>query len=917
MVDYYHTYWENYGEKYYETGCGTNYHNRESWMTFFRNIARNIVSSLNPHTVLDVGCAFGYLVEALRELGVEAWGIDISNYAVEQSAECVRPYLYVQSAVDPLPSTFPQKFDLIVSIEVLEHLHEEEMVRVLDRLVFYADKMLISASFSDFSEPTHFNVQPPAYWVRNFAERGFFESTIFDGSFLTPQTILVVRCPNMTIGQLAFDYKHALWLMQARLNMAEENTKRIKLEADQRVTIEKEKIRQNTRKLEKVMQNQFAYQIQELNNQAKHLTALEASLAISTTECQRIKDSKAYRLYSRVEKVFFPLGSKRRRLLLALYLTPRYILDGSFFRRIMRKTKQSAQHLLGNEENDRYYKWIELNEPDAQELSSQSRSQFTVNPKISIVVPVYNTPLRYFTAMVESVRNQSYTNWELCLADGSSDNRDELEQFIAALADDRIRFISCEKNEGISGNTNIALAHSTGTYIGFLDHDDTLAPFALYQIANCINHYNDADFIYSDDDRITNNNARMFPCFKPDFSADHLRACNFIGHFTVVARSLVDLIGNLNAEYDGSQDYDFVLRATEKATRIVHIPRILYHFRMHEQSVAQNENAKPYAYLAAKAAIQASLDRQGLCGTVEDGVIRNSYRIKYAINGCPKVTIVIPTMDHIDDLRNCIESILHKSTYPNYEVLLIENNSNDKETFAYYERLSEDSRVRILTWDGTGFNYAALINFGVTNADGEYVITLNNDTEVITPEWIEELLMFAQRSDVGMVGGRLYYRDGTLWNSGLALDNNRSVTLLHNKIPGDSSGYYGRAVVVQCFSALAGACLMFRRETYMQIGGMDDVLYKVAHNDIDLGLKIIQRGLCLVYTPFCELYHFESKSRGSDLEGENLKRFMVEDRCLLTSWKDYLQYGDPFYNINLSLETPNFEVRTEKIQYRY
>lgn len=270
MVDHCQTCCENYGEKYYESGCGDNYHDRESWMAFFRRIASNIVSSLNPHTVLDVGCAFGYLVEALREQGVEAWGIDISNYAIEQSAKRVRPYLFAQSAVEPLPSAFPQRFDLIVSIEVLEHLHEEEMVKVLDRLASYADQMLISASFSDFTEPTHFNVQPPAYWVRKFAERGFFENASYDGSFLTPQTILTIRRPNMTLGQLAFDYKHALWHMQVRLN----------------------------------------------NSQ------------------------RAYRLYCRIEKAFFPQGSRRRMLVRALYLTPQYLADGSFFRRLLKRTKQ-------------------------------------------------------------------------------------------------------------------------------------------------------------------------------------------------------------------------------------------------------------------------------------------------------------------------------------------------------------------------------------------------------------------------------------------------------------------------------------------------------------------------------------------------------------------------------------------------
>lgn len=973
-----------FNKQYYTSGCGPDYHSRENWLQFFRNIAAKITMSLQPRTVLDAGCAFGYLVEALREQGVDAWGVDVSEYAIGQASEHIRIFLCAQSAAEPLPEDFPQHFDLVVSIEMLEHVYEEEALLILDNLAQYADSFLISASCSDYNEETHFNVQPPAYWVEKFAERGFFEDTIYDGSYLTPQTILVTKQPALTLHRMAFNYKRAVWRaeedkrsIESKLKstqeeimhfrnmilakeaelaqvIAEKDAKLAELVTEKDAKLA-ELLSEKDAELEKVIQQiaeqenkllklkQSFGQICERNDNLEQLLAdqwnknvqsieqlkrnngdFQNMLMVLQGELAHIKNSKGFRILLelyRLKDRLFPPKSRWKAVCRAIYHTPQNIKNKTFYKRFFRKYNkeviQQPKDYNMPAVPERYARWIFLNEPMDDELKLQSEMYFPVLPKISVVVPVYNTQISYFTDMVKSVQHQSYVNWELCLADGYSKNRDELREYINSLDDDRIQFICCPQNYGIAGNTNAALEHASGDYIAFLDHDDMLAPFALFEVVNCINHCPGVELIYSDDDRISENGIRSMPCFKPDFSFDHLRACNFIGHLTVASHSLFEKVGLLDSKYDGSQDYDFVLKASEQAGRIEHIPKILYHFRMHAQSVSMNENAKSYAYSAAKAAIQASLDRQGLDGTVEDGVITNSYRIRYRIEGCPTVTIIIPTMDHVSDLRVCVESILQKSTYKDYEILLVENNSKYSATFEYYEQLEKDKRIRVIRWCGTGFNYASLINFGVANATGEYIITLNNDTKIITPEWIEEMLVFAQRRDVGMVGGRLYYPDNTLWNAGLALDKNRSVTLLHNKIPRDSAGYYGRAVVVQCFSALAGACLMMRRDAYLDVGGCDDVNFKVAHNDIDLGLKFIQKGLSLIYTPFCEVYHYESKSRGSDLNDENLQRFLVEDKMLLAKWKDYLEYGDPYYNVNLSLENSLFETRAERIKYRY
>ena len=498
------------------------------------------------------------------------------------------------------------------------------------------------------------------------------------------------------------------------------------------------------------------------------------------------------------------------------------------------------------------------------------------------------------------------------MADGSDAAHDSVEKICRQYMrkDPRIKYRRLEQNLGISGNTNACLEMAAGDYIGLFDHDDLLHPAALHEVMRAICEQ-DADFIYTDENTFHEKPEDAFcPHFKPDYAPDTLRSYNYICHFTVFSKALLDEVGTFRGEFDGSQDYDMVLRLTEKAARIVHIPEILYFWRAHSGSVADGISAKPYTLDAARRALREHLDRVGLVGEVEDSSIPSTYRIKYAISGCPKVSIVIPNMDYVDTLRTCISSILEKTTYKNFEIVIIENNSKEKETFAYYDELKSDPRIQVVTWTGK-FNYSAINNFGIREAAaGEYILLLNNDIEVITPDWIQEMLMFAQRSDVGAVGAMLYYPDDTIQHAGVILGIGGVAGHAHKNFPRGDYGYMSRATIAQDFSVVTAACVMVPRHVWQEIGGLDET-FEVAFNDVDMCMRIRKAGYLIVWTPFAELYHYESKSRGAEDTPEKRKRFEGEVRRFQERWGRELAAGDPYYNPNLTLVTEDFSVKKE------
>ncbi|MBQ7943856.1 MAG: glycosyltransferase family 2 protein [Lachnospiraceae bacterium] len=554
--------------------------------------------------------------------------------------------------------------------------------------------------------------------------------------------------------------------------------------------------------------------------------------------------------------------------------------------------------------------------PTAEEAARQRETRFEHPVKISILVPLWNNKREFQIEMIESVMNQTYENWELCLADGSDAEHNYIEEICkeyAAKANGRIVYKRLEKNGGIAGNTNECLKLATGEYIGLFDQDDVLHPSVLYEYVKVINEQN-ADYIYCDETTFKGDsiNNMLTLHFKPDFSIDNLRANNYICHFSVFSRELLDGTELFRSGFDGSQDHDMILRLTANAKHIVHVPRIMYYWRSHAGSVASGIDAKPYAVPAAKGAVAEHLRKCGFANfeIKSTRAFDTIFEIKYEIKSEDKISILIPNKDHVDDLKRCISSILERSTYENYEVIIIENNSTQKATFDYYKTLEGNPKIRVVTYEGE-FNYSKINNFGAQYADGKYLLLLNNDTQVITMNWLEAMLMYAQREDVAAVGAKLYYEDKSIQHAGivLGLGAHRTAGHTHYKMGMDNLGYMGRLCYAQNVSAVTGACLMVKKALYDEVGGLDEG-FKVALNDVDLCLKLREKGYLNVFTPFAELYHFESASRGSDVQDTaKAERYNEECAVFKEKWAKVLEKGDPYYNPNFSLDHSDYSLR--------
>lgn len=553
-------------------------------------------------------------------------------------------------------------------------------------------------------------------------------------------------------------------------------------------------------------------------------------------------------------------------------------------------------------------------------VAEREKEETTVFPKdvtFSILVPLYNTPERFLREMIESVTAQTYGKWELCLADGSDDAHDFVGRICQEYRqkDSRIKYQKLVKNEGISGNTNECYKMATGNYIALFDHDDLLHPCVLFAYMQAICE-KDADYIYCDEATFKGNsiNHMITMHFKPDYAPDNLLANNYICHFSVFSRELLESGELFRSQFDGSQDHDMILRLTAKAKHIVHIPRILYYWRSHKGSVASSIDAKTYAINAAKGAVADHLTKLGYRNFEIESTraFATIFRIKYELTSRPLVSIIIPNKDHVDDLSRCVESIINLSTYDNYEIVIVENNSETAEIRTYYEEISRHPRVQVVEYKGD-FNYSKINNFGVQYAKGEYLLLLNNDTEVITPDWMEELLMYAMRKDVGVVGAKLYYPDKTIQHAGIVigLGAHRTAGHTHYRIPEANVGYMGRLCYAQDVTAVTGACMMVSKALYEELGGLDES-FTVALNDVDFCLRVREKGFLNIFTPFAELYHYESKSRGSDKKDDKAVRYQMEADRFRVKWADALAKGDPYYNPNFSLDHSDFTVNWKK-----
>jgi len=525
-------------------------------------------------------------------------------------------------------------------------------------------------------------------------------------------------------------------------------------------------------------------------------------------------------------------------------------------------------------------------------------------PKISIITPLYNTKEKHLREMLESVISQTYSNWELCLADGSDqENLQKLSSIVNSYAskDVRIKYKALSSNGGIAANTIEAFKLSAGDYALLLDHDDLLAHDTLLELRNAAEQNRDVDFIYADRSIFSDETNKILAFhYLPGFSPDYLRSCNYASHLNAFSRYIINQVGFEQSGYDGSQDYEFELRVVEKARKIVHIPKVLYHCRACVGSVAMNPESKMYAYEGGRKAIEQHIHRIGYPGKVDFIKETFSYRIHYKIDN-PLISIIIPNMDHLTELSKCIDSILQKTTYQKFEIIVVENNSKSMEIFDYYKKISTNNRIKILYYpiNNGAFNFSAINNWAVTHTQAEYILLLNNDTEVISPNWLEEMLMFAQRRDVGAVGAKLYYPNNTNQHTGLfvGLQGHIASSYDHGKSRFES-GYMHKLTMPQNYSAVTAACLMVKRSDYLCVKGLDEEVFKVGLNDIDFCLKLVELEKINVVTPFSELYHFESTSRKTDEHGSNHIRFNAESKAFRTKWRKYFESGDKYDNPN-------------------
>ena len=546
--------------------------------------------------------------------------------------------------------------------------------------------------------------------------------------------------------------------------------------------------------------------------------------------------------------------------------------------------------------------------PLKRELKAQREAVFPYMPKISIIVPLYNTPEKFLKEMIDSVYNQSYSNWQLVLADASDKDLPHIKKVVDSYGDSRIVYEKLAENKGISENTNKGFALADGDYLALLDHDDVILPNAIYENVKAINETG-AQVLYSDEITLDGELKHLIQFhFKIDYAPEFLRGVNYITHFLVFERKLFEQVGAFeDATYDGAQDFDLTLRLSEKANKVHHIPKVLYYWRGHAGSTANDMSTKMYAFEAGRKAIQAHLDRIGLKGQVSIQKYPGSYRTVYEVDGNPQVSIVIPNKDHIEDLSRCIDSIFALGGWDNVQVIVVENNSTEKETFAYYKKITaRNSKVQVVYYKG-GFNFSAICNFGVQFATGDHILLLNNDVEFVSENFVKEMLSYSQRSDVGAVGAKLYYPDGYLQHAGVIIGINGSAGHSHKGLADarNNTGDMYRLVTTQNYLAVTGACLMVKTELYKKFP-LDEENFAVAYNDVDFCLRLYEAGYLNVFTPYSEGIHYESKSRGLDETDKPNLRYEGEKARFAEKWQKYFNYGDPYYNPHFTLLYENY-----------
>jgi GT2 family glycosyltransferase/2-polyprenyl-3-methyl-5-hydroxy-6-metoxy-1,4-benzoquinol methylase len=802
-----------YGPEYFDTygRLGPCTYSRENphWLKFFGHIADQIVRRLNPRMVLDVGCSKGFLVESLRDRGVEAYGLDVSEYAISEVRPDIKPYCWVGSANESIS----KDYDLITCIEVCEHLSEANARDAVREMTAHADSILFSSTPSDFTEPTHVNVRPVIDWLRLFAKFWFAPDQTFDAGFISPQAMLLRRVQVRPLDQDLCRFASLKNRAIARAEMKD---------------------------------------IPEISTLRQELTS--------------IHNSKTWRF-------------------LNLYRTLRFRVKHPLAQGIQRLRNLTDRHLS-------YEYWIKHVEQPACDIGAIARaiSNFDYKPRISVIIPVYNTPTELLDFAIQSMRMQYYENWELCICDDASTDarvRPNLEKWQSQ--DSRIKVTFSTGNQGISGASNRALQLASGEFVGLLDHDDELSPDALYEVVKLLQRQPQADMIYSDEDRLDPRGRRVLPFFKPDWSPEYMLSCMYTCHFGVYRKRLLDGVGGFRVGFEGSQDYDLVLRVSEKTKNIHHIPKVLYHWRMIEGSAAASAEAKPYAYEAAKRALYEHLERRQISADVIDGNLTSHYRIRFNLRSTDKVSIVIILSSGKPDLlKACITSIEGKTSYKNYQILVV-----DKKNAAAQEFSSRSHPV--MPFEGP-FNSSRLINFGVKKADGDYLLLIHDDIELISGDWIDSMLGLCEQKEIGVVGAKLLYRNGLIEHAGIVLGLKGVAGRPLRKFPRNTRCGFDIVSDLRNCSAVSAACMMVRKGIFEEVGGFDEAI-SARHNDIDFCLRVRKAGYRVAWTPWAELYHgclCPDIGRGSR-EVEYLKK----------RWGKILA-TDPYYNPNLTLRHEDF-----------
>lgn len=657
----------------------------------------------------------------------------------------------------------------------------------------------------------------------------------------------------------------------------------------------------------------------ELTFAEKRIAQLEILLARRSElldrrqqELDTVKSSHAYRFAHSTQKIvdrFFPLYTRRRTWLKKSVRLMTFPARWLWQRRQAKNGPAMQDRFqLDMIPVEEYHRWIKSNEPSGAELQKQKQQQFAYRPKISIVVPVYNPPAQYLREMIESVFRQTYAHWQLCIADASNaENRERLQAVYHSFANDiRMTVKTLPENQGIAGNSNAALGLADGDFITFLDHDDTLAPFALHELAKAINANRKADLLYSDEDKLDRTGQRCDPLFKPNWSPDTLRSRNYFCHLTALSRNLLEEIGPFQEGFNGAQDYDLFFRASEQADEIVHIPSVLYHWRAHEGSTAAHSSAKNYAFDSGQKAIEAHLKRIGQPGQVYQTSTAGTYRIQYELKRRPKVSVIIPNKNLPDMLARCVDSVLN-STYENVELIIVENGSTDPATHALYGKLNAEKSATILEWTQP-FNYAAVNNFAANHATGELLLFLNNDMEMIDSDWLESLVRYAVQPGVGAVGAKLLFPDDTIQHAGVVVGMGGVAGHGQAYFPATSPGYHQKLLFTQNVAAVTGACLMVPRHVFDRVNGFDEG-FVLAFNDVDLCLQILNAKYRIIWTPDAKLYHYESKTRGAEDTAEKQMRFKREYDLFMTKWSQFLKQGDPYYSPHFRLDRADIALK--------